>query len=238
MVFDPEHVRDAATFAKLQQAADGIDAVWVSWRIDVSRAGRDRRARDVSWRVLTTGWFEKGVRDEALWRGRWQGTGRRAYGWPFALAVEADGWLFVSSQTPMENGEVINGGIVEQSHKAIQNVLAILQEAGYGTEHVVRCGVWLDDPRDFASFNKVFKEYFGANPPAHACRVVDGDRLQGRWIAWLIRSRKRETALLVRSSAASRLIEGLYCRASRALSGIGKLKLVRNGLIFSPPRRV
>jgi enamine deaminase RidA (YjgF/YER057c/UK114 family) len=66
---------------------------------------------------------------------------------------------------------VINGGIVEQSHKAIQNVLAILKEAGYGTEDVVRCGVWLDDPRDFASFNKVFKEYFGANPPARACVV-------------------------------------------------------------------
>lgn len=54
--------------------------------------------------------------------------------------VEADGWLFVSGQTPMENGEVINGGIAEQSHKAIQNVLAILKEAGYGTEHLVRCG--------------------------------------------------------------------------------------------------
>jgi enamine deaminase RidA (YjgF/YER057c/UK114 family) len=33
----------------------------------------------------------------------------------------------------------------------------------------VRCGVWLDDARDFASFNKVFKEYFGENPPARAC---------------------------------------------------------------------
>jgi enamine deaminase RidA (YjgF/YER057c/UK114 family) len=85
---------------------------------------------------------------------------------PFARAVEADGWLFVSGQTPMENGEVINGGIVEQSHKAIQNVFAILKEAGYSAEHVVRCGVWLDDPRDFASFNKVFREYFGENPPA------------------------------------------------------------------------
>jgi reactive intermediate/imine deaminase len=90
---------------------------------------------------------------------------------PFARAVEADGWLFVSGQTPMENGEVIDGGIVAQSHKAIQNVFAILKEAGYGAEHVVRCGVWLDDPRDFASFNKVFREYFGENPPARACVV-------------------------------------------------------------------
>jgi reactive intermediate/imine deaminase len=90
---------------------------------------------------------------------------------PFARAVEADGWLYVSGQTPMANGEVINGGIVEQSHKALQNVFAILKEAGYGAEHVVRCGVWLDDPRDFASFNKVFREYFGEHPPARACVV-------------------------------------------------------------------
>ena len=50
-------------------------------------------------------------------------------------------------------------------------MFAILKEAGYGAEHVVRCGVWLDDPRDFASFNKVFREYFGENPPARACVV-------------------------------------------------------------------
>ena len=69
----------------------------------------------------------------------------------------------------MVDGEVIDGGIVAQSHQAIKNVLAILAEAGYGPEDVVRCGVWLDDTRDFQSFNKVFKEYFGANPPARAC---------------------------------------------------------------------
>jgi Putative translation initiation inhibitor, yjgF family len=90
---------------------------------------------------------------------------------PFARAVEANGWLYVSGQTPTENGAVINGGIIEQSHKTLQNLVAILQEAGYGTEHVVRCGVWLDDPRDFASFNNVYREYFGDNPPARACVV-------------------------------------------------------------------
>jgi reactive intermediate/imine deaminase len=88
---------------------------------------------------------------------------------PFARAVAADGWLYVSGQVPMVGGEVIDGGIVAQSHQAIKNVLAILAEAGYGPEHVVRCGVWLDDARDFTSFNKIFKEYFGANPPARAC---------------------------------------------------------------------
>ncbi len=90
---------------------------------------------------------------------------------PFARAVQADGWLYVSGQVPMVKGEVIPGNITVQSHQAIENLVAILSEAGYGAEHVVRCGVWLDDPRDFASFNNVFREYFGDHPPARACVV-------------------------------------------------------------------
>ncbi|CAG2134973.1 2-iminobutanoate/2-iminopropanoate deaminase [Cupriavidus yeoncheonensis] len=97
------------------------------------------------------------------------GTGQGGQHMPFARAVAADGWLYVSGQVPMINGELVDGSIVAQTHQAIRNVLAILAEAGYGPEHVVRCGVWLDDARDFASFNKIFKEYFGANPPARAC---------------------------------------------------------------------
>ena len=99
------------------------------------------------------------------------GTGTGGQHLPFARAVQADGWLYVSGQTPMENGEVIEGGIIPQSHKAIRNMLAILNEAGFEPKDVVRCGVWLDDPRDFPSFNKVFAEYFGASPPARACVV-------------------------------------------------------------------
>jgi reactive intermediate/imine deaminase len=88
---------------------------------------------------------------------------------PFARAVEAGGWLYVSGQVPMVNGELVAGNITVQSRQAIINLLAILSEAGYGPEHVVRCGVWLDDPRDFAAFNVVFKEYFGQHPPARSC---------------------------------------------------------------------
>lgn len=90
---------------------------------------------------------------------------------PFARAVQADGWLYVSGQVPMLNGEVVTGNITAQSHQAIQNLLSILKEAGYSPEHVVRCGVWLDDPRDFSAFNAVFREYFGQHPPARACVV-------------------------------------------------------------------
>jgi reactive intermediate/imine deaminase len=88
---------------------------------------------------------------------------------PFARAVAADGWLYVSGQVALEGGEMIEGGIVPQSHKAIRNMLAILEEAGYDASHIVRIGVWLDDPRDFWTFNKIFASYFGEHPPARAC---------------------------------------------------------------------
>jgi reactive intermediate/imine deaminase len=90
---------------------------------------------------------------------------------PFARAVEAGGWLHVSGQTATVNGELVAGNIVAQSRQAIRNLLSVLNESGYGPEHVVRCGVWLDDPRDFSAFNSVFKEYFGEHPPARSCVV-------------------------------------------------------------------
>jgi reactive intermediate/imine deaminase len=90
---------------------------------------------------------------------------------PFARAVEAAGWLYVSGQVPVVNGEVVTGGIAAQAEQAIRNLLAVLAEAGYGPEHVVRCGVWLDDPRDFSAFNAVFKRFFGEQPPARSCVV-------------------------------------------------------------------
>jgi reactive intermediate/imine deaminase len=90
---------------------------------------------------------------------------------PFARAVEADGWLYVSGQVPMVNGELVTGAMAAQARQAILNLLAILKEAGYGPEHVVRCGVWIDDPRDFSTFNAVFREHFGENPPARSCVV-------------------------------------------------------------------
>ncbi len=96
-------------------------------------------------------------------------TGAGGANLPFARAVEADGWLYVSGQVAMVDGQVVDGGIIPQAHQAIKNIIAILKEAGYGLEDVVRVGVWLDDPRDFGAFNAVYAEYFGANPPARAC---------------------------------------------------------------------
>ena len=99
------------------------------------------------------------------------GTGIGGQKLPFARAVQADGWLHVSGQVPMANGELVKGDITVQARQAIGNLLAILKEAGYSTADVVRCGVWLEDPHDFSAFNQVFREYFGENPPARATVV-------------------------------------------------------------------
>ena len=64
---------------------------------------------------------------------------------PFARAVEAGGWLMVSGQTPMKDGEVVEGGIIEQSTLAIENCLEIMKEAGYELKDVVHVTVILTD---------------------------------------------------------------------------------------------
>lgn len=97
------------------------------------------------------------------------GSGPRSQGPPIASAVEANGWLYVSGQVAMVDGELLSGSITVQARQAIHNLLSVLKEAGYGPEHVVRCGVWLDDPRDFAMFNAVFRDFFGEFPPARSC---------------------------------------------------------------------
>jgi len=100
-----------------------------------------------------------------------QGTGGQHL--PFSRAVEAGGWLKVSGQTPMRDGEVVEGGIIEQSRIAIENCIEIMTEANYALEHVTHVSVVLTDSRYFQSFNKVFKEFFGEHPPARICLVAD-----------------------------------------------------------------
>ena len=73
---------------------------------------------------------------------------------PFSKAAGADGWLFVSGQVPRDaDGEIVTGNIT-----------------GYSLEDVVRVNVFLDDPRDFAGFNKVYAQFFTAeHAPARVC---------------------------------------------------------------------
>ncbi len=101
------------------------------------------------------------------------GTGTGGQHLPFSKATEANGWLYVSGQVPMKDGEIVEGGIIDQSVLAIDNCLNIMKEAGYGPQDVVHVTVILTDARYFQSFNKVFKEKFGANPPARILSVAD-----------------------------------------------------------------
>ena len=87
---------------------------------------------------------------------------------PFAKAVRAGDFVFVSGQVPAVDGEIVVGGIVEQAERDIVNIIAALGAADCGLEHVVKVNVWLDDPRDFTSFNAVFERYFRNHAPARS----------------------------------------------------------------------
>ena len=98
---------------------------------------------------------------------------------PFSQATRAGGFVFVSGQVGMdEDGEIVTGGIVAQTRQAMANVIDILNKAGCSLADVVKVNVWLDDPRDFQAFNRVYAEYFGDAPPARSCVqsaiMVDG----------------------------------------------------------------
>ena len=96
-------------------------------------------------------------------------TGGGGQNLPFSQAVIAGDFLYMSGQVAMdENGEIINGGIVAQTEKTMEHIIGILKLADCTLENVVKVGVWLDDPRDFASFNRVYAKYFTDAPPARS----------------------------------------------------------------------
>ena len=85
-----------------------------------------------------------------------------------AKAVRAGDFVYVSGQVPADGGEIVSGGIVAQTEQVMKNIIEILGMADCGLEHVIKVNCWLDDPRDFTSFNAVFAKYFTANPPARS----------------------------------------------------------------------
>lgn len=87
---------------------------------------------------------------------------------PFARAVRAGDFVFVSGQVPTIGGEVVPGGIVAQTEQVIANLRAVLETAGCTLADVVKVTCWLDDPRDFSSFNAVFEKHFIDAPPARS----------------------------------------------------------------------
>lgn len=88
---------------------------------------------------------------------------------PFSPAVKAGPFVFVSGQVAMgENGEIVPGGIEVQTRQALKNVEHALGLAGCTLNDVVKATVWLDDTRDFWSFNRLYAEFFPGNKPARS----------------------------------------------------------------------
>jgi reactive intermediate/imine deaminase len=87
---------------------------------------------------------------------------------PFAKAVRAGDFVFVSGQVPTLDGEIVTGGIIQQTEQVVQNIVDVLALADCTLADVVKVSIWLDDPRDFTSFNSVFQKHFIANPPARS----------------------------------------------------------------------
>jgi len=87
---------------------------------------------------------------------------------PFAKAVRAGDFVYVSGQVPTVDGEVVTGGIVAQTEQVVANIRDVLALAGCTLADVVKVNVWLDDARDFSSFNAVFQKYFIDHPPARS----------------------------------------------------------------------
>ena len=93
---------------------------------------------------------------------------------PYSQAVETNGMLFISGQVPIDpaTGKVAEGGIKEQTEQVMKNIGAILKEAGYAFEHVVKSTCLLSDMDNFAAMNEVYGKYYPENPPARAAYGV------------------------------------------------------------------
>ncbi len=92
---------------------------------------------------------------------------------PYSQAVEANGMLFISGQVPVnpENGEIPEG-ITAQTEQVMQNINAILTEAGYTFENVIKSTCLLSDMANFGAMNEVYGKYYSQNPPARAAFAV------------------------------------------------------------------
>lgn len=87
---------------------------------------------------------------------------------PYSPAVRAGSLLFISGQGPVDpgTGEVLRGGIQQQTELVLGNIKAILEAAGSSLDRVLKTTVYLDDINDFAAMNEVYATFFPAEPPA------------------------------------------------------------------------
>lgn len=92
---------------------------------------------------------------------------------PYSQAIEVNGLLFASGQLPLNpaTGKLAEG-IEAQTRQSLTNIGAILKEAGYGFNDVVKTSVLLADIADFGAMNAVYAEFFPENKPARVCYQV------------------------------------------------------------------
>jgi 2-iminobutanoate/2-iminopropanoate deaminase len=91
---------------------------------------------------------------------------------PYSQAIVANGMVFCAGQIPLDpaTGDLVTGGIAEQTHQVLKNLRAVLKAAGSDLDHAVKTTVFLKSMDSFVAMNEVYgrPEYFGANPPARS----------------------------------------------------------------------
>jgi 2-iminobutanoate/2-iminopropanoate deaminase len=93
---------------------------------------------------------------------------------PYSQAVITGNLVFCAGQIPLDpaTGNVVAGGIEEQTRRVCENIKAVLAGAGTSLDKVVKASVFLKDMNDFAGMNKIYAEYFTANFPARSTLQV------------------------------------------------------------------
>ena len=92
---------------------------------------------------------------------------------PYSQAIAANGFLFISGQlgvTP--SGEFAGADVKSQAQRSLQNLQAILSEAGLGFDSVVKTTIFLADIADFAAVNEIYAEFFNEPYPARSTVAV------------------------------------------------------------------
>ena len=88
---------------------------------------------------------------------------------PYSQAIEANGMLFISGQIPVNPATgTVPEGITAQTEQVLKNVEAILKEAGYGFENVIKTTCLLSDIANFKPMNEVYAKYYTKDCPARA----------------------------------------------------------------------
>lgn len=80
---------------------------------------------------------------------------------PYSVAVNIENFIFTSGQIPADkDGNLIEGGIKEQTEKVLENLKAILEDNGSSLKDVIKTTVFLKDMNDFAAMNEIYARYF------------------------------------------------------------------------------